>query len=353
VEVAVPKAGEVRIKVLHSGVCHTDAYTLSGADPEGVFPSILGHEGAGVVESIGEGVTSVRVGDLVIPLYIPECKECKFCKSGKTNLCQKVRATQGKGVMPDNTTRFTCKGKPIYHFMGTSTFSQYTVLLEISVTKINASADPAKVCLLGCGITTGLGAVWNTAKVEKGATCAVFGCGGVGLAVIQACKIAGASKIIAVDINPAKFDLAKKMGATECINSTEHKDKKIQDVIVEMTDGGVDYSFECIGRVDVMRAALECAHKGWGVSVIIGVAGSGQEIATRPFMLVTGRTWKGSAFGGYKSRSQVPGLVEDSIAGKIKIDDFISGHESLNNINHAFELMEQGKSIRTIIDLHV
>merc|ERR1712087_717775 len=333
VEVAPPKAGEVRIKVLHCGVCHTDAYTLSGADPEGIFPVILGHEGGAIVESIGEGVTSVAVGDHVIPLYVPECKECKFCKSGKTNLCQKVRTTQGKGVMPDGTTRFTCNGKQIFHFMGTSCFSQYTVVLEISIAKVTPNDDLSRACLLGCGITTGMGAVYKTAKVEEGATVAVFGLGGVGLAVIQAAKrIAGASRIIAVDINPKKFELAQKMGAT---------------------DGGVDYSFECIGNVSVMRAALECCHKGWGESVIIGVAAGGKEISTRPFQLVTGRVWRGSAFGGVKGRSELPALVERYVNKEIDLDSFYSGELGLEDINKAFKLMHDGEAIRTVINLEL
>lgn len=350
VEVAPPQKGEVRIKVLYCGVCHTDAYTLSGQDPEGIFPSILGHEGGGVVESIGEGVTSVAVGDHVIPLYVPECKECKFCLSGKTNLCQKVRTTQGKGVMPDGTPRFTCKGKPIFHFMGTSCFAQYSVVLEISLAKIDPKAPLNKVCLLGCGITTGLGAVLNTAKVTKGSTVAVFGLGGVGLACIQGAVIAGASRIIGVDINADKFALAKKMGATECVNPKDHS-KPIQEVLVELTDGGVDYSFEAIGNVQTMRAALECCHKGWGESTIIGVAAAGQEICTRPFQLVTGRVWRGSAFGGVKGRTQLPGYVDQYLTGKLDVDSFITHNLPLKEINEAFHLMHEGKSIRTIISL--
>ncbi|KAJ3194265.1 hypothetical protein HK101_003110 [Irineochytrium annulatum] len=331
VEVAPPQKGEVRVKIVASGgliapslhlalnslcikVCHTDAYTLSGQDSEGVFPVILGHEGGGIVESVGEGVTSVQVGDHVIPLYIPECRECKFCKSGKTNLCSVVRESQGAGLMPDKTSRFTCKGKKIFHYMGTSTFSEYTVALEISLAKITPKAPLDKVCLLGCGITTGYGAAIKTAKVEAGSNVAVFGLGGVGLSVIQGCRTQKA------DVNPTKFDLAKKMGATECLNPKDHGSTPIQSVIQQMTDGGVDYSFECIGNVEVMRAALECCHKGWGVSTIIGVAGAGQEIKTRPFQLVTGRTWKGSAFGGVKGRSELPGMVEDYLVGKLDID---------------------------------
>lgn len=351
VVVAPPKAGEVRIQVLHCGVCHTDAYTLSGVDPEGIFPVILGHEGGAIVESVGEGVTSVVKGDHVIPLYVPECKECKFCESGKTNLCQKVRSTQGKGVMPDGTTRFTCKGKPIYHFMGTSCFSEYTVVLEISLAKVTPEADLSRACLLGCGVTTGMGAVYKTAKVEEGATVAVFGLGGVGLAVIQAAaKIAKAARIIAIDINPGKFDLAKQQGATDVVNPKDH-DKPIQNVIVEMTDGGVDYSFECIGNVNVMRSALECCHKGWGESVIIGVAGGGQEICTRPFQLVTGRVWRGSAFGGVKGRTELPGLVEKYVNKEIDLDSFFSGELPLSEINTAFDLMHKGEAIRTVIKL--
>jgi len=350
VEVAPPKAGEVRVKILASGVCHTDAYTLSGKDPEGKFPVIFGHEGGGIVESVGEGVTTVAPGDHVIPLYIPECRECKFCLSGKTNLCQKVRITQGQGVMPDGTSRFTCKGQVIYHYMGCSTFSEYAVLPEISIAKINPAAPLEKVCLLGCGITTGYGAVLNTAKVEKGATVAVFGLGGVGLGVIQGAVEAGASRIIGIDLNPGKFDLAKKMGATDVINPSEHE-KSIQDVIVELTDGGVDYSFECIGNVNVMRSALECCHKGWGVSTIIGVAGAGEVIQTRPFQLVTGRVWKGSAFGGTKGRSQLPGIVEKYLEGKLKVDEFITFTYPLEQINEAFHVLHEGKSIRSVVNL--
>ncbi|TLM74431.1 S-(hydroxymethyl)glutathione dehydrogenase/class III alcohol dehydrogenase [Microbulbifer harenosus] len=348
VEVAPPKAGEVRIKLMATGVCHTDAFTLSGDDPEGVFPAILGHEGGGIVESVGEGVTSVAVGDHVIPLYTPECGECKFCTSGKTNLCQKIRATQGKGLMPDGTTRFSINGEPIYHYMGTSTFSEYTVLPEISVAKVNKDAPLEEICLLGCGVTTGLGAVANTAKVEEGATVAVFGLGGIGLATIIGARLAKAGRIIGIDINEGKFALAKKLGATDCINPKDY-DKPIQEVIVELTDGGVDYSFECIGNVNVMRSALECCHKGWGESVIIGVAGAGQEISTRPFQLVTGRVWRGSAFGGVKGRSQLPGYVDRYMAGEFQLDDFITHTMPLEKINEAFDLMHEGKSIRSVI----
>jgi len=309
VDVMLPRKGEVLVKVVASGVCHTDAFTLSGDDPEGIFPVILGHEGGGIVEQIGEGVTSVKVGDHVIPLYTPERGECKFCLSGKTNLCQKIRETQGQGLMPDGTTRFYKDGQPIFHYMGCSTFSEYTVLPEISLAKVNKEAPLEEVCLLGCGVTTGMGAVMNTAKVEEGATVAIFGLGGIGLSAVIGATMAKASRIIAIDINESKFELAKKLGATDFINPKDH-DKPIQDVIVELTDGGVDYSFECVGNVNLMRSALECCHKGWGESVVIGVAGAGQEISTRPFQLVTGRVWRGSAFGGVKGRTELPDYVE-------------------------------------------
>ena len=348
IDVAPPQAGEVMVKITHTAVCHTDAYTLSGDDPEGVFPAVLGHEGGGIVVQIGEGETSVAVGDHVIPLYTPECRMCKFCLSGKTNLCQKIRATQGKGLMPDGTTRFSYEGKPLYHYMGTSTFSEYTVVAEISLAKINPNAPLGVMCLLGCGVTTGIGAVHNTAKVKEGDTVAVFGLGAIGLAVIQGARQAKAGRIIAIDTNPGKFDLAKTMGATECINPKDYH-KPIQEVIVEMTDGGVEFSFECIGNVHVMRAALECCHKGWGESIIIGVAGAGQEISTRPFQLVTGRVWRGSAFGGVKGRTQLPGMVEDAMRGDIDLDPFITHNMPLEQINEAFDLMHEGKSIRTVI----
>ncbi|KZB52706.1 S-(hydroxymethyl)glutathione dehydrogenase [Thalassospira lucentensis] len=348
VQVAPPKAGEVRVRIVATGVCHTDAFTLSGDDPEGIFPAILGHEGGGIVESIGEGVTSVAVGDHVIPLYTPECGECKFCKSGKTNLCQKIRATQGKGLMPDGTTRFSQNGKPIYHYMGCSTFSEYTVLPEISIAKVNKTAPLEEVCLLGCGVTTGMGAATNAAKVKPGDSVAIFGLGGIGLSAIIGCKMAGASRIIAIDINEKKFELAKQLGATDTINPQKF-DKPIQDVIVEMTDGGVEYSFECIGNVNVMRSALECCHKGWGESVIIGVAGAGQEISTRPFQLVTGRVWRGTAFGGVKGRSQLPDYVERYLKGEFKLSDFITHTMKLEDINEAFDLMHEGESIRSVI----
>jgi S-(hydroxymethyl)glutathione dehydrogenase/alcohol dehydrogenase len=348
VQVDGPKAGEVLVKIVATGVCHTDAFTLSGKDPEGMFPVILGHEGGGIVQEVGAGVKSVRAGDHVIPLYTPECGECKFCKSGKTNLCQKIRATQGKGVMPDGTTRFSLQGKPVLHYMGTSTFSEYTVLPEISLAKINPQAPLDKVCLLGCGITTGIGAVLNTAKVTPGSSVAVFGLGGIGLSVVQGAVMAKASRIIAVDTNADKFSMAKALGATDCINPKDH-DGPVQQVIVDLTDGGVDYSFECIGNVNVMRSALECCHKGWGESVIIGVAGAGEEIRTRPFQLVTGRVWRGSAFGGVKGRSQLPGFVERYLHGEIKIDEMISEVLPLEDINKAFDLMHEGKVIRSVI----
>ncbi|MBL4783782.1 MAG: S-(hydroxymethyl)glutathione dehydrogenase/class III alcohol dehydrogenase [Porticoccaceae bacterium] len=343
-----PKQGEVLIRNVATGVCHTDAFTLSGDDPEGIFPAVLGHEAGAVVEEIGQGVTSVQVGDHVIPLYTPECGKCKFCLSGKTNLCQAIRATQGKGIMPDGTSRFSKNGQPIYHYMGTSSFAEYTVLPEISLAKINKAAPLDKVCLLGCGVTTGIGAVLNTAKVEPGSTVAVFGLGGIGLSAIQGAVIAKAERIIAVDINEDKFEFAKQLGATDCINP-KNFDDPIQDVLVDMTDGGVDYSFECIGNVNTMRSALECCHKSWGESVIVGVAGAGQEISTRPFQLVTGRVWRGTAFGGVKGRSELPEYVEKYLRGEIKIDEMVTYTMGLDDINRAFDLMHQGKSIRSVI----
>ncbi|GAU27547.1 hypothetical protein TSUD_29800 [Trifolium subterraneum] len=352
VQVAPPQAGEVRIQILYTALCHTDAYTWNGKDPEGLFPCILGHEAAGIVESVGEGVTEVKPGDHVIPCYQAECGECKFCKSGKTNLCGKVRSATGVGVMlSDRQSRFSVNGKPIYHFMGTSTFSQYTVVHDVSVAKIDPIAPLDKVCLLGCGVPTGLGAVWNTAKVEAGSIVAVFGLGTVGLAVAEGAKAAGASRIIGIDIDSNKFERAKNFGVTEFINPKEHE-KPIQQVIVDLTDGGVDYSFECIGNVSVMRAALECCHKGWGTSVIVGVAASGQEISTRPFQLVTGRVWKGTAFGGFKSRSQVPWLVNKYLNKEIKVDEYITHSLTLPEINSAFDLMHEGGCLRCVLAMH-
>ncbi len=357
IDVAPPKKGEVLIKVTHTGVCHTDAFTLSGDDPEGVFPVVLGHEGAGVVVEVGEGVTSVKPGDHVIPLYTAECGECEFCRSGKTNLCVAVRETQGKGLMPDGTTRFSYNGQPLYHYMGCSTFSEYTVVAEVSLAKINPEANHEHVCLLGCGVTTGIGAVHNTAKVQPGDSVAVFGLGAIGLAVVQGARQAKAGRIIAIDTNPKKFELARRFGATDCINPNDY-DKPIKDVLLDINKWGIDHTFECIGNVNVMRAAvtstgcgeaLESAHRGWGQSVIIGVAGSGQEISTRPFQLVTGRVWKGSAFGGVKGRSQLPGMVEDAMKGDIDLEPFVTHTMSLDEINDAFDLMHEGKSIRTVI----
>ena len=348
IDVQDPKAGEVLVRIVATSVCHTDAYTLSGADPEGLFPSVLGHEGAGVVEAVGEGVTSVKPCDHVIPLYTAECGKCKFCLSGKTNLCGAVRATQGQGLMPDGTSRFSLDGKPLHRYMGCSTFSEYTVVPEVSLAVVSKEAPLDKVCLLGCGVTTGIGAVLNTAKVEPGSTVAVFGLGAIGLAVIQGAQMAKASRIIAIDVNADKFELARQFGATDFVNPKDHSDP-IQQVIVDMTDGGVDYSFECIGNVNVMRQALECCHKGWGESVIIGVAGAGEEISTRPFQLVTGRVWKGSAFGGVKGRSELPGYVQRYMDGELKIDEFVTHDMPFEKINEAFDLLHAGKSIRTVL----
>ena len=348
VDVAPPRAGEVLLRVVASGVCHTDAFTLSGADPEGLFPAILGHEGGAIVEEVGDGVTSVAVGDHVIPLYTPECRRCKFCLSGKTNLCQAIRTTQGQGLMPDGSSRFSHKGRMIHHYMGTSTFSEYTVLPEIAVAKISQQAPLEKVCLLGCGVTTGIGAVRNTAKVEPGSSVAVFGLGGIGLAVVIGAVMAKASRIIGIDLNPEKFAIAQQLGATECLNPRDF-DAPIQQVLINRTDGGVDYSFECIGNVDVMRAALEACHKGWGESTIIGVAGAGQEISTRPFQLVTGRVWRGSAFGGVRGRTELPGYVEQAQRGEIPLEAFITHTMGLGEINRAFDLMHEGQSIRSVI----
>ena len=348
VQLEPPKAGEVLVEIKATGVCHTDAYTLSGADPEGLFPTILGHEGAGIIAEVGAGVKSVKVGDRVIPLYTPECRQCAYCLSQKTNLCQAIRATQGQGVMPDGTSRFSLNGKKLYHYMGTSTFANYTVLPEIAVAKIREDAPLDKVCLIGCGVTTGIGAVINTAKVEPGANVVVFGLGGIGLNIIQGAKMVGASKIVGVDINPDKRALAEQYGMTDFVNPREI-DGDLVAYLVELTDGGADYSFECIGNVEVMRQALECCHKGWGVSTIIGVAGAGEEISTRPFQLVTGRVWQGSAFGGARGRTDVPKIVDWYMEGKINIDDLVTHVMPIDKINDAFELMHKGDSIRSVI----
>ncbi|MEL7034064.1 MAG: S-(hydroxymethyl)glutathione dehydrogenase/class III alcohol dehydrogenase [Cyanobacteria bacterium J06592_8] len=348
VQLEGPKTGEVLVEIKATGVCHTDAYTLSGADPEGLFPAILGHEGAGVVVEVGSEVKSVKPGDHVIPLYTPECRQCEYCLSMKTNLCQAIRSTQGKGVMPDGSSRFSINGKQIYHYMGTSTFSNYTVLPEIAVAKIREDAPFDKVCYIGCGVTTGVGAVVNTAKVEPGSNVVVFGLGGIGLNVIQGAKMVGADMIVGVDINPAKREIAEKFGMTHFVNPREIEGDVVR-YLVELTKGGADYSFECIGNVNVMRQALECCHKGWGVSVIIGVAGAGQEISTRPFQLVTGRVWKGSAFGGARGRTDVPKIVDWYMEGKININDLITHVLPLEQINDAFDLMHKGESIRTVL----
>jgi len=348
IDVTAPKAGEVLVQMVATGVCHTDAFTLSGDDPEGLFPCVLGHEGGGIVVEVGEGVTTLSPGDHVIPLYTAECGQCKFCLSGKTNLCSAVRATQGQGVMPDGTRRFSLNGKSLYHYMGTSTFSEYSVIAEVSLAKISPAAPLDKVCLLGCGVTTGIGAVINTAKVEPGATIAVFGLGGIGLSVIQGAVMAKAGRIIAVDTNPAKFEMATLLGATDCVNPKDHGGT-ISEVLIDMTDGGVDYSFECVGNVNLMREALECCHKGWGESIIIGVAGAGQEISTRPFQLVTGRVWRGTAFGGVKGRSQLPGMVDQYMSGEIKLDELITYTMPLEAINDAFDHMHAGRSIRSVV----
>jgi S-(hydroxymethyl)glutathione dehydrogenase/alcohol dehydrogenase len=348
VDLEGPKAGEVLIEIKATGVCHTDAFTLSGADPEGLFPAILGHEGAGVVVEVGAGVTSLKKGDHVIPLYTPECRQCEYCLSQKTNLCQAIRSTQGQGLMPDATSRFSLNGKKLFHYMGTSTFSNYIVVPEIAVAKIREDAPFDKVCYIGCGVTTGIGAVIYTAKVQPGANVVVFGLGGIGLNVIQGARLAGASMIIGVDINPARKSLAEKFGMTHFVNPKEVGEDLVAH-LVELTKGGADYSFECVGNVKLMRQALECCHKGWGVSIIIGVAGAGQEISTRPFQLVTGRVWKGSAFGGARGRTDVPKIVDWYMEGKINIDDLITHTLPLPQINEAFDLMHSGKSIRSVI----
>jgi S-(hydroxymethyl)glutathione dehydrogenase/alcohol dehydrogenase len=343
-----PKAGEVLVEIKATGICHTDEFTLSGADPEGLFPAILGHEGAGVVVEIGAGVTSVKPGDHVIPLYTPECRQCEYCTSGKTNLCQAIRVTQGQGLMPDGTSRFSIGNDRLFHYMGTSTFSNHTVLPEIALAKIREDAPFDKVCYIGCGVTTGIGAVINTAKVEPGSNCVVFGLGGIGLNVIQGLRLVGADVIVGVDINEGKKGLAEKFGMTHFVNPKEVEGDIVAH-LVDVTKGGADYSFECIGNVDLMRQALECCHKGWGESVIIGVAGAGQEIATRPFQLVTGRVWRGTAFGGAKGRTDVPKIVDWYMDGKINIDDLITHTMPLQDINNAFDLMHAGESIRSVV----
>ncbi|HUX81772.1 MAG TPA: S-(hydroxymethyl)glutathione dehydrogenase/class III alcohol dehydrogenase [Halothiobacillus sp.] len=348
IDVEGPKHGEVLLKVIASGVCHTDAFTLSGNDPEGVFPVVLGHEGGCEVVECGPGVKDLKPGDHVIPLYIPECGDCEYCNSTKTNLCQSIASTVWTGFMPDKTRRFSINGKPIYHYMGCSTFSEYTVVPEIALAKINKAAPLDKVCLLGCGVTTGIGAVLNTAKVEPGSTVAIFGLGGIGLSCIQGAVMAKAKRIIAVDINPSKWEMAKALGATDFVNPKDLTGS-VTEAIIEMTKGGVDYSFECIGNVHVMREALECTHMGWGVSTVIGVAGAGQEISTRPFQLVTGRTWKGSAFGGVKGRTELPGYVERYMSGEIELDKMVTHTMPLEDINRAFDLMHSGESIRSVI----
>ncbi|MCL4150393.1 UNVERIFIED_CONTAM: hypothetical protein GTU68_063409 [Idotea baltica] len=341
-----PRAGEVMVELKATGICHTDSFTLSGDDPEGAFPAILGHEGAGVVVEIGEGVTSVEVGDHVIPLYTPECRECDYCLNPKTNLCQKIRETQGAGLMPDGTSRFKIDGEPILHYMGCSTFSNHTVLPEIALAKVRKDADFEKICYIGCGVTTGVGAVAFDAKVEPGSNVVVFGLGGIGLNVIQGARMVGANKIIGVDINPARIEIAKKFGMTDFVNP---KECDVMEAILDLTNGGADYSFECIGNVNTMRQALECCHKGWGESIIIGVAGAGQEISTRPFQLVTGRVWRGSAFGGARGRTDVPKIVDWYMDGKINIDDLSTHTMPLDDINKGFDLMHEGKSIRSVV----
>ncbi|MBW2293028.1 MAG: S-(hydroxymethyl)glutathione dehydrogenase/class III alcohol dehydrogenase [Deltaproteobacteria bacterium] len=342
-----PKTGECLVRLAATGVCHTDAFTLSGDDPEGLFPAILGHEGAGVVEEIGGGVTSLAPGDHVIPLYTPECRQCKFCLSGKTNLCGAIRETQGRGLMPDGTTRLSYQGRPVHHYMGTSTFAEYTVVPEIALAKVNKAAPLDKICLLGCGVTTGIGAVLHTAKVEPGSSVAIFGLGGIRLSVVQGAVMAGAERIICVDLNPSKFDLAKQFGATDFINPSDVGDT--EEAIIEMTDGGVDYSFECVGNTDLMATALRCTHKGWGQSIIIGVAGAGKEIHARPFLLVTGRSWRGTAFGGTRGRTQLPGFVDRYMSGRILLDEMVSATMPLEEINNAFDLMHRGEVIRSVI----
>jgi len=347
IELAGPKAGECLVRLTATGVCHTDAYTMSGRDPSGLFPCVLGHEGAGVVEEVGPGVTTLAPGDHVIPLYIPECRNCKFCLSGKTNLCNAILATQGKGVMPDGTSRLSHKGKTLLHYMGTSTFAECTVVPEIALAKIRTDAPLDKVCLLGCGITTGIGAVLNTAKVHPGATVAVFGLGGIGVSVVQGAAMAGAGRIIGVDLNPKKYELARQFGATDFLNPGDAPN--VAEALVEMTEGGVDFAFECIGNVEVMNQALMSCHKGWGQCIIIGVAGAGEEIHVRPFLLVTGRTWRGTAFGGTRGRTQLPTYVDWTMQGRVKIDEYITHTMPLERINDAFDLMDRGESIRSVV----
>lgn len=343
-----PKQGEVLVEIKATGICHTDEFTLSGADPEGIFPAILGHEGAGVVVDTGPGVTSVEKGDHVIPLYTPECRQCEYCTSGKTNLCQAIRVTQGQGLMPDGSSRFSVGKDQIFHYMGTSTFANHTVMPEIAVAKVREDAPFDKICYIGCGVTTGIGAVINTAKVEAGANCVVFGLGGIGLNVVQGLRLVGANMIVGVDLNPKRKAMAEAFGMTHFVNPSEVKDDLVP-YLVDLTKGGADYSFECIGNVDVMRQALECCHKGWGESVIIGVAGAGQEISTRPFQLVTGRVWRGTAFGGAKGRTEVPRIVDWYMEGKIEIDPMITHTLALQDINKAFDLMHAGESIRSVV----
>ena len=345
-----PREGEVLVEIKATGICHTDEFTRSGADPEGIFPAILGHEGAGVVVDVGPGVTSLKKGDHVIPLYTAECRECEYCLNPKTNLCQAVRATQGQGVMPDGTSRFSLDGKPIYHYMGCSTFANFTVLPEISLAKIRPDAPFDKVCYIGCGVTTGIGAVINTAKAEPGCNAVVFGLGGIGLNVIQGLRLIGANKIVGVDLNDDKKEWGERFGMTDFLNSSGMEHQDIVDALVEMTGGGADYSFECIGNTKVMRQALECCHKGWGESIIIGVAGAGQEISTRPFQLVTGRSWRGTAFGGARGRTDVPKIVDWYMDGKIEIDPMITHTMPLADINKGFDLMHEGKSIRAVVE---
>ncbi|HJW68834.1 MAG TPA: S-(hydroxymethyl)glutathione dehydrogenase/class III alcohol dehydrogenase [Candidatus Binatia bacterium] len=347
VELDGPKAGECLVRLAASGVCHTDAYTMSGRDPSGLFPAVLGHEGAGVVEEVAPGVTSLAAGDHVIPLYIPECRSCEFCLSGRTNLCGAILATQGKGLMPDGTSRLSNRGRALHHYMGTSTFATYTVVPEIALAKIRKDAPLETVCLLGCGVTTGIGAVLNTAQVEPGSSVVVFGLGGIGLSVIQGAVMAGAERIIGVDTNPKKFALARQLGATDTVNPTDAGD--VVTAIVELTGGGADYSFECIGNVDVMGQALACTHKGWGQAIIIGVAGAGEEIHARPFLLVTGRTWRGTAFGGTRGRTQLPGMVDGYMKGRIKLDEMVTATMPLADINRAFDLMHAGEAIRSVV----